>query len=66
MSNSGLQILKNTQTLEKPTQGWVYTDNEWVHFDGYFILDDQSITIMKKREKIRLDKLDIGRFKYLR
>lgn len=62
MSNSGLQILKNTQTLAKPTQGWVYTDNEWAHFDGYFILDDQSITIMKKQKKIRLDKLDIGRF----
>lgn len=62
MSNSGLQILKNTQTLAKPTQGWVYTDNEWDHFDGYFILDDQSITIMKKQKKIRLDKLDIGRF----
>lgn len=62
MSNSGLQILKNTQTLAKPTQGRVYTDNEWVHFDGYFILDDQSITIMKKQKQIRLDKLDIGRF----
>lgn len=39
-SNELRQILKNAAILEKPTHGWVYTDNDTIGFDGFFDLDD--------------------------